>query len=159
MCSIHYPYYKCCFLRLGWSLTNFHLEKMLKIYQIFGFTKQGGLSEYDLLWGWLICVGESIEPGELTDRGRDDKFISFACSFCCCCSCENWNSIWVTDRCPIWPVYYRFFIKNHYNLHGLTGVNHLEYNLPLTRGAYHTDLGSKNNCYTKLHILYNQSVI
>jgi len=29
---------------------------------------------------------------------------------------------------------------------GLTGVNHLEYNLPLTRGAYHTDLGSSWWC-------------
>ena len=53
---------------------------------------------------------------------------------------------------------YRVFIKNLYYLHGLTEVNHLEYNLPLTRGAYHTDLGSKNSCYNKLHISYNQFV-
>ena len=55
---------------------NFHLEISIKIYScklIKGFA-----SKFDLLWGWLIWVGESIEPGELTDRGRDDKFISFA---------------------------------------------------------------------------------
>ena len=151
MCLIHYPYCKCCFLRSGWSLMNFHLEISIKIYSC--KLKKGFASKFDLLWGWLIWVGESIEPGELTDRGRDDKFISFAWSFCCCCSCVNWKSNWMI--CPISDQFIADYSKNFVpvqNLHGSIGVNHLEYNLPLTRGAYHTDLDSKNSCYNKLNI-------
>ena len=73
---------------VGLIIDEFSPWKNVKIHYS-GFKKEGDLIEFHLLWGWLIWVGESIEPGELTDRGKDDKFISFACSFCCCCSCEN----------------------------------------------------------------------
>ena len=34
---------------------------------------------------WLSwVVGESIEPGELTDRPIEDMFITFECSFVTC---------------------------------------------------------------------------
>ena len=61
---------------------------------------------------------------------------------------NHWSSVRLdhilTGNCRLY--------ENDVNLHGLIGVNHLEYNLPLTRGAYHTDLDSKNSCYNKLNI-------
>ena len=75
------PCCKLCFRRCSEVGSLSRLEKRK--------SKQTEAKPSDLLCPWLSwVVGESIEPGELTDRPMDDMFITFECSFETC-SCRK----------------------------------------------------------------------